>query len=296
MLFFFFVTFSIVCVYYQRIFSIFVFHKRLKIKRLFIDLIAKLMDFFQYLKVLTFLLVLPTCAHAQIETGKADGGKLSKPKKAKRAIQEKTVIDNPNTILYFGGGLGMAFRDLKENEGLFGKPLGERANETNSIVPSFTLGVKTNLKNNFFLDLGISYAMSGEKYRYEFQDSTYNYKSTYSYFAIPIKVQYIAGNKWKFIAGIGIQPQIFTGFKKEITWNDINGKPRENTIKKDDINFFSIAALANVGVSWQFRKNTSVFVIPEVRYDLSNTYLKQAPYVRKGFFIGGQIGLSMAIN
>ena len=254
------------------------------------------MDFFQYLKVLTFLLILPTSSHAQIETGKADGGKLSKPKKTKRVIQEKAVIENPNTIFYFGGGFGVSYRDLTENKGLFGKPLGERVNETSVFVPNFTLGVKTNIKSNFFLDLGVSYAASGEQYRFKLNDSTYNYKSTYSYFAIPIKVQYVAGNKWKLIAGIGLQPQIFTGFKKDITWTDMNGKSGGKTIKKDDINFFSIAALANVGVSWQFRKNTSLFLLPEFRYDLSNTYLKQAPYNRKGFFIGGQIGLAVAIN
>ncbi len=254
------------------------------------------MDFFQYIKVLTILLFLPLFSHAQIETGKVNGGKLSKPKKTKHIVKDQKVIEDPNTILYFGGGFGMAFRDLTENKGLFGKPLGERVNETNIVVPNFTLGVKTKLKQNLFLDLGVSYAMSGEEYSYKLEDSTYKYRATYSYFAIPIKIQYITGNKWKMIAGIGIQPQIFAGFKKEITWNDAVGKSGEQTIKKEDIQFFSIAALANLGVNWQFRKNTSLFLLPEIRYDLSNTYLKQAPYNRKGFFVGGQIGLAITIN
>lgn len=255
------------------------------------------MDFFQYLKVLTILMFLPLTSHAQIETGKVGGEKLSKPKKVKAEVKEKTEIENPNTILYLGGGMGTAFRNLTVNDGLFGKPLGERANETSIIVPSFTVGVKTNLVKNVFLDLGVSFTKSGEQYAFKAQDSAYNYKSSYSYFAIPIKLQYIYGNKWKLIAGVGLQPQIFTGFKKEITWTNSNKKTGEQTLtKKDDINFFSISALANLGVSWQFRKNTSIFFLPEVRYDLSDTYMKQAAYDRKGFFIGGQIGLSIVLN
>lgn len=255
------------------------------------------MDFFQYLRVLTILLFLPFFSQAQIETGKVGGEKLSKPKKTKRIIQEKLVIENANTIFYLSGGFGTAYRNLKENKGLFGKPLGERVYELNIFVPNFSLGVKSRLRQNFYLDLGVSSALSGESYSYELADSTYSYKSTYSYFAIPIKIQYISGNKWKLIAGIGLQPQILVGYKQEITWNDRNGKSGEKTVKdKDDLNFFSISALANLGVSWQLKKNTSIFLLPEFRYDLSNTYLKQAPYNRKGFFIGGQIGLSIAVN
>ncbi len=255
------------------------------------------MDFFQYLKVLTILLFFPAFAHAQIESGKVDGGKLDKPKKTKRVIQEKTVIDNPNTILYFGGGLGMTYRSLTENDGLFGKPLGERANETYSIVPSLSLGVRTNLRGNFFLDLGVSYAVSGEKYDFKMVDSSYQYTTTHSYFAIPIKVQYIYGNKLQLIAGVGLQPQIFAGFKNEITWTDTNGKSGSETVKENkDINFFSIAALANLGVNWQVKNNVALFLLPEIRYDLSNTYMKQAAYNRKGYFIGGQIGISIAVN
>lgn len=255
------------------------------------------MDFFQYLKVLTILMFLPYLSHAQIETGKVGGDKMTKTKKVKREARENAPIEDPNTILYFGGGMGTAFRNLTVNEGLFGKPLGERANETSILVPSFTLGVKTNLVKNLFLDLAVSYSKSGEQYAFKGQDTAYNYKSSYSYFAIPIKLQYMYGNKWKLIAGVGLQPQIFTGFKKEISWTDSNKKTGEQSVtKKDDINFFSISALANLGVSWQFRKNTSIFFLPEVRYDLSDTYMKQAAFDRKGFFIGGQIGLSIVLN
>ena len=254
------------------------------------------MDFFQYLKVLTILMFLPLTASAQIESGKVGEGKLSKPKRTKQIVLQKPVIENPNTIFYFGGGFGTTFRDLSENKGLFGKPLGERSNETSIIVPNFSLGVKTHLKQNFFLDLGVSLAMTGEQYQFKMQDSTYNYKSTYSYFAIPIKVQYIYGNKFKLSAGIGLQPQLFMGYKKEITWNDMDGKSGAQKVKKDDINFFSIAALANLGVNWQVRKNTSIFLLPEVRYDLTDTYLKQAAFNRKGFFIGGQIGVAIVVN
>jgi hypothetical protein len=255
------------------------------------------MDFFQYLKVLTILMILPANAYTQIESGKVGGSKISKSKKSKIKALEKPEIINPSTLIYFGGGFGSAFRNLSENNGLFGKPLGERVNETSVIVPSFTLGLKTNLKKSLFLDLGISVTGSGEQYSFKVQDSSFKYKNTYSYFAIPIKVQYMHGNKLKLIAGVGLQPQILTGSKKEISWTNTKGKPGEETLKgKEDLNFFSISAIANLGVNWQIKKNTSLFLLPEFRVDLSDTYMKQAAFDRKGFFIGGQVGISVVIN
>lgn len=255
------------------------------------------MDFFQYLKVLTILLILPASSYAQIESGKVGAPKISNQKKAKIKAQEKPEIGNPNTIFYLGGGFGSAFRDLSENKGLFGKPLGERADETSVLVPNFSMGLKTNLKKNLFLDLGISFNSSGEQHVFKYQDSTFKYKNTYSYFAIPIKIQYIRGNKLKMIVGVGLQPQILTGFKKDISWTNSKGKTGEQTTRnKEDFNLFSISALANLGVSWQIKKNTSLFLLPEFRYDLSDTYLKQAAFNRKGFFIGGQVGISVAID
>lgn len=255
------------------------------------------MDFFQYLKVLTILMILPLSTNAQIETGKVGGPKISKSKKSKVKPEEKSTIVDPSTLFYFGGGFGSAFRNLSENEGLFGKPLGERVKETNILVPSFTLGVKTILKKNLFLDLGISITSSGEQYAFKTSDSSFNSKNTYSYFAIPIKVQYIRGNKLKMIAGIGLQPQILTGFKKENSWTNSKGKTGEQTSRnKEDLQVFSFSAIANLGVSLQVKKNISLFLLPEFRYDLSDTYTKQAAYNRKGFFIGGQVGISLTID
>lgn len=259
------------------------------------------MDFFKIFRLLIILIFFSSYSHAQIESGKVEtkekvsakkDEKTDKPKREPRA-----TIENPGSSFYLGGGFGSSFRSLKENENIFGKQLGERANETALMVPNFSVGMRNRIKGHFFFDFSISFAKNGEQYNFQQGDSTYSYKTNFNYFAIPLKLQYVTGKKLKFIAGIGVQPQMLLNYRQHVKWTTAAGKDFSNTVKGNEKNnFFTIAALANVGLEYQIANNVSVYLMPEVRFQLNNSFQKQSPYIHKGYYIGGQVGFSFAIN
>lgn len=259
------------------------------------------MDLFKTFRLLPILLCFGSFSFGQIETGKVKSPekKKEKIKEQKEEKEPRPANYDPSTVLYLGGDLGLGFRTLTSNKGYFGEPLGERERETPLFTGGFTVGMKTRITGKLFLDFGISMAKNGEAYDYKSttSDSAYSYKSNYTYFAIPIKLQFVTGQKVKFMAGAGLQPQMYTGYKQVINWTDVDNVKSEQTIKDgNDFNFFTIAAVANLGIQWQFSKHVSVYLLPEFRYQLNSTYGKQAPYIHKGLFYGAQLGFSFGLS
>ncbi len=266
------------------------------------------MDFFKTFRLPLILICFTSFSFGQIETGKVKSPAEQKEEKQKEKQKEKEkqragkagepVNYNPATVLYLGGSLGSGFRTLTSNDGYFGEPLGEKANETPLFTGGAAIGMKTRLANHLYLDFGIALAKNGESYDYSAtdSDSTYSYKSSYTHFAVPLKLQFITGQKVKFIAGAGLQPQMFLGYKQDIEWTTTENVNGSRTVKnKNDFNLFTIAAVANVGIEWQFSKYASLYLLPEFRTQLNSTYGKQAPYVHKGMFYGVQFGFSFGI-
>jgi len=255
------------------------------------------MDFFNIFRLPLILLCFSSASFAQIETGKV--GKQQEPIKKVEEKEEKPVKEfnyNPVTTFYVGFGYGAGYRMLSVNEGYFGKPLGERANETALGVFSYSTGIRHQLAGKVFLDAGISLAANGEAYRFSGTDTMYRYDTKYTHFAVPIKIQYITGKQLKFIAGAGLQPQMFLRYRQEINSKSTQGVENSETIKsKTGYNLFTIAALANVGIQWQFAPNTSLYILPEARIQLNSTLTKQAAYVHRGVFYGVQFGLAFGI-
>lgn len=253
------------------------------------------MDFSRFFSILFTLMCVNSFTYAQIESGKVE-------KPAQKPSQEekkpsKAVNYSPATTMYIGGGMGSSFRSLTINEGLFAKPLGERANEEATFVGAATIGVRNRISTSFLLDFGVSYVGNGEKYAFSGIDTSFSYRTSYNYLAIPLKVQYVTGKKVKFLVGAGIQPQLFLSANRESTWVDSENKSGSETEKLNKtMNFFTLAAIANAGIEWQVGPATSLFLMPEFRYQLTSSYTKQTPYVHKGIFYGVQLGLTFGLN
>lgn len=242
-------------------------------------------------------------SYGQIESGKVEE-KKEKPDKSRQKEEkvsaghkEITVLKDPGTILYLGGGFGSAYRTLKPRPNYFGKELGEKANETAIYVPNFSIGGKLRIAKNIYFDLGISYAKTGEQYSFVASDTVYKYTNNYNYFAIPMKVQYIAGGKLKFIGGLGIQPQMVMSYRQHREWKTTKNLTHTETVKySNTVELFNIALLADIGLQYEVGKNINIYLLPEFRYHITNTFGKQSPQIHKGYFIGGQIGVSFHIN
>jgi hypothetical protein len=256
------------------------------------------MDFFQSFRLQLLIILISSSVFGQIETGKTTGTPEKKNKK--KEDRDMLVIQKaPTSEFYLGGSLGMSTRFLIENEGLFGKPLGERTNEKSIFTGGATIGFRNQIKRNWWIDFGASLAKNGESYDFKstVNDSSYSYKTNYTYFAIPIKLQYMTTGKVKFIAGVGVQPQLFMGYNQKINWTDSLNVGSNSTIKDNkQINFFTIAAIGNIGLSWQIKPRVAFYLLPEIRMQLNNSFQKQSAYIHKGLFYGVQAGFSFGIN
>ena len=70
---------------------------------------------------------------------------------------------------------------------------------------------------------------NGEEYSFEGADSSYMYRTKYMYIAMPLKLYYTYGENFKLLAGGGIVPQMFLGYRQNIEYtNSIN-----ETVKED---------------------------------------------------------------
>lgn len=185
------------------------------------------------------------------------------------------------------------FRKLEVNEGLFGDSLGARADETSYNRWSFGVGFQSMLTNHLMFEGGMSYMRNGEQYLFSETDTSYIYKSQYSYISMPIKLYYTFGQKLKLIIGGGIIPQMFMGYKQDLTWKSKDKTEGEEIIKtKQGFNSFVISAAANVGVKYEYSPKMSLLFVPEYKTQLNSSFGKIDAYKHFGRSIGFNIGLT----
>ena len=167
-------------------------------------------------------------------------------------------------------------RTLVPNDGLFGEPLGARADETKLNIWSFTLGFRTEVHRNVAWEGALSYMRNGERYLFEDTDTSYMYTSQYSYIAVPFKFYYTCGDELKLLVGAGLVPQMFTGF----TQNSVSENSKSIRVKeelKTNIGYssFVISAVFNIGAQLKVGDRWSVLMLPEYKLQLNSSLGKK---------------------
>ena len=246
--------------------------------------------------ILLFILLLcGTVAYSQILIGEPEPNVNSaSKKKEKRSVADTAKVKNQptGTSIYFVANWSATNRILSENTGLFGDPLGERANEVGLNTWSFGTGFQNEFSKHFFWDGGISYLRNGESYSFKGTDTAYAYQTTYSYITMPLRVNYFIGKEFKFFAGAGLVPQMFLGYKQERQWTRADNSEETETVKlRSGYNPFVISAAVNVGMMMNFNNGWSLLVSPEARFQLNSSYMNQASYIHKGRIYGVSFGL-----
>lgn len=242
-----------------------------------------------------FIILLSKFSTAQIIT-ETNSKPKAKKEKLKR-VKSDTLKVERNTFIYLGANWSNTYRTLTENKGLFGDPLGERANEKSLNKWAFSLGFQSQFHKHFYWDGGFSYYQNGEQYKSNLIDTSYRYKTTYSYLGMPIRINFTYGKKLQLIAGVGIEPALFLKYKQERFWTP-QGKSSESTEvfkTRSDYNSFVFSALANVGIKYNFSSRFGLYLIPEARWQLNSSYIKTASYKHKALAYGFYFGLTFAI-
>lgn len=228
----------------------------------------------------------------QIELSKESTVKQEKEKKTKKEKERRDKDSLSATSLYFNANWSYTPRKLIENEGLFAEPLGERANETPGNKWSFGLGFRNQVHQNVAIEGGLAFMRNAEKYSFEGTDTSYLYKTEYSYIAMPIKVYYTYGKSIKLLAGIGITPQMFVRYKQDREWKTTEGKQESETFKTTTgFNSFVISGTVSAGVQFELGDRWSIQLIPEYRIQLTSSNDKLDAYKHYASALGINAGL-----
>ncbi len=239
-------------------------------------------------------LIISTHGYTQIisndsKTDKKQSQQKENPKQKQDSLKPKNGIE-----LFAGINPAYTFRTLKINDGLFAKPLGYREDEKAKWTSSYFLGVRTRLNHFLKFEIGAGYFQNAETYDFTSNDSVFRYTNTYRSIAFPIRIAYTYGEDISFYGGVGIVPKAFLSLKhEETTLDEFKKEQTEKTIIKDKMNMFLIDGVVTIGTQIKFGRNVGMFALLEGRYQLTNTFNNQSPYVRKPFSLGINLGIEI---
>ena len=216
-------------------------------------------------------------------------------------IQLEEAVMIPSRV--YGGTEVIAYanwsrtnRVLTVNEGLFADTLGERSNELGLDIWSFGVGFRSQITNHLTWQGGIALTRNGETYDFQGTDTAFSYQTRYTYVTMPIKLFYTYGNRYKVYAGGGVIPQMFYAYRQDQQWTTTKNATDEETIKaRNGYNSFVMSFAFNVGFQMYTKKNMSIFVEPEYRYQFINSYEKTDGLRHYGRAFGVNLGLTYTL-
>jgi hypothetical protein len=237
------------------------------------------------LTALTILILLPFANFSQISTGKVEDPKKKTETKTETDKSDKKYDPDKGMMdftAFIGAGYSIGSHRLAENDGLFGRPVGLRADE--KMVNRFTyqIGIRNRVHRFFSVEAGISLDRYGESYSFKSvtTDSSYAYDRKYNMLAVPVQLLFTYGKRVQFLAGVGLQPFIPFNTKTTTTIHDSlgNASPVSKIKTIEGLNAFGLSALFSMGIQYRFSKFASVYCIPAYSLGLTNIFSKQEPH------------------
>lgn len=229
---------------------------------------------------------------SQITIGESNSEKIESSVEETQKKKKKVRELDGQTAIYMVANWSNTFRTLTENGDLFGDPLEKRADETSLNTWSFGFGLRNRFHENFFWDGGLAYNRNGEQYLFNGSDTMFAYQSFYNYISMPMRINASLGKDFKWSAGAGLVPQMFSSYRQEQQWKTSTNSSGDETIKtKSGYTSFVLSAVFNVGLTIDFKNNWAVMVSPEARFQLNSSYSEISPYIHKGRSYGVTFGL-----
>ena len=204
-----------------------------------------------------------------------------------------------NSNFYISMNISSSFRDLKTNEEFLYVPLNERVNETPLNTNSFILGINSRIFKGLGWDGAISFMQNGEQYSFSEKDTSFSYKTKYTYFSMPIRIHYNFDftKRIGLKLGAGIIPSLFINYKQDQNWETLGGSSESNFIQTD-VGFNSAIFNLNTYLYFTYRlsQEFGFFIGPEYRYQLSNSYQTTADYKHYTRAFGVTFGFCKRLN
>ena len=199
---------------------------------------------------------------------------------------------NEGTEFFIGASPMWTYRTLTVNEGLFGKPLGEKANEEAQVVWSYFMGIRHQIQNHFLVNFGFGLSRNREFYSFETSDSLYEYTNTYRHIAIPAQIGFTVGEELNFFLTAGVAGKAFLSKRTDLRTREQGSLVREEEIiTNQGFNLMLLDAVAATGVRFELDENYGIYFLLEANRQLTNNFDNQAPHIRKAFGFGAHFGL-----
>jgi hypothetical protein len=246
---------------------------------------------FLFFNLILFLLAFNSGAHIEIGGDENTQKKETKDSKIKEP-KSRNVIES--TRVFVLSNWSRTNRYLTPNGSLFGDSLGTRKDEIHLNKWSYSIGIQSPISEHFFWDGGLAYMRNGESYSYvdPASDSTYSYQTNYSYFGMPVRVNFVVGKLIRFYAGVGLVPQMFTGYRQDRYWStNSNTTGSEKFTTKSGYNSFVLSGIGNVGAMIDFQNGWLLLVSPELKWQFNSSMQKQDAYIHKARCYGISFGL-----
>jgi len=245
-----------------------------------------------------FFLISCPLVFSQITLSEDDVESLPK-RKALNNRKQCISKTNPNSNFYISMNTSSSYRKLETNNEFLFIPLNNRSNETSLFTNSFTLGINGKIYKNIGWDGAISFIQNGEQYLFSDTDTSFSYKTRYNYLSMPIRIHYGVNFSRKFGCklGIGVIPSLFVNYKQDQEWQTTEGSKGTNSIKTN-VGYNTAVFNLNAYLYFTYRlpANFGLFLGPEYRYQLSNSYQKTADYKHYSRAFGVTFGLYKLIN
>ena len=222
----------------------------------------------------------------------------AQPQELVAQTEERTVKQEyvPQTYLSMQTNWSLTTRSLTENKGVYGDPLGERANERSVHRWSYSLGYLFDLNQYLAFESGLAVIRNGEAYSYNdpLSDSAYGYATTYSFLALPVGLQFGVGKHVRFTAGCGIIPQLAATYRQDIIWTTAIKNSSSETVKQPiatKLNSFVSSVYVKCGIHFHGQGVWGLVLEPQMRLQLTSSYQSLDSFIHKTRAIGLTLGL-----
>lgn len=199
---------------------------------------------------------------------------------------------NEGTEFFIGASPMWTYRTLEVNEGLFAKPIGEKANEEAQVVWSYYMGIRHQIQDHFLVNFGFGLSRNREFYSFETSDSLFEYTNTYRHIAIPAQIGFTIGKELNFFLTAGVSGKAFLSRRTDLRTREQGSLVREEEIiTNQGFNLMLLDIATATGIRFELDENYGIYFLFEANRQLTNNFDKQAPHIRKAIGVGAHFGL-----
>lgn len=207
---------------------------------------------------------------------------------------QNTIPKEQRNELFTGTSIDYTYRSLLENPNGYGANITEKNRETARVLGNLSIGIRTYSKKlPIYYGVGIGYQRNGVSYLHTEADSSYSYDLTYRYLSFPLFLGYSKSENG-FYGQLSLTVNNLFSSKRSILIERSGAFDEEiKEIQTKDYNQIHVFGHFNIGYKRKLNEGMGLFISAEFCRQLNNTYIKSAPYIRREYNAGIEVGFNI---